>query len=57
MMKPAAALSGAPEVIVVGEALIDVVLARLDVSTGFLTSIVLEISVPSAAEVRASLVS
>jgi fructokinase len=58
-MKPAAALSGAPEVIVVGEALIDAVhtgegvtehpggspanvaygLARLDVSTGFLTSI------------------
>ncbi|AOT05604.1 carbohydrate kinase family protein [Arthrobacter sp. U41] len=58
-MKPAAALSGIPEVIVVGEALIDVVhtgdgvtehpggspanvaygLARLDVSTGFLTSI------------------
>jgi fructokinase len=59
MMKPAAALSGIPEVIVVGEALIDVVhtgdgvtehpggspanvaygLARLGVSTGFLTSI------------------
>jgi fructokinase len=59
MMKPAAALSGVPEVIVVGEALIDVVhtgdgvsehpggspanvaygLARLEVSTGFLTSI------------------
>ncbi|HBH58778.1 MAG TPA: carbohydrate kinase, partial [Arthrobacter bacterium] len=58
-MKPAAVLSGVPEVIVVGEALIDVVhtgdgvtehpggspanvaygLARLDVSTGFLTSI------------------
>jgi fructokinase len=59
MMKPAAAPSGVPEVIVVGEALIDVVhtgdsvtehpggspanvaygLARLGVSTGFLTSI------------------
>ena len=59
MMKPAAASSGVPEVIVVGEALIDVVhtsdgvtehpggspanvaygLARLGVSTGFLTSI------------------
>lgn len=59
MMKPAAAVAGAPEVIVVGEALIDAVhtgegvtehpggspanvaygLARLDVSTGFLTSI------------------
>lgn len=58
MMKPSAALSAAPEVIVVGEALIDMVntgdgvtehpggspanvaygLARLDVATGFLTS-------------------
>ena len=59
MMNPSAALSALPEVVVVGEALIDVVhtgngvtehpggspanvaygLARLDVSTGFLTSI------------------